>query len=83
MLSVPLFIENEPVGVINVYSRNQKTFTADENELLRTFANNTATVIKNYQLYERIKNDKDNLVMRDVVSFGCVFMCAFYAFEPL
>jgi PAS domain S-box-containing protein len=60
MLSIPLYIEGQPIGVINIYTRKERAFTADEKELLRGLSNHAAMIIKNSQLYGRIKIDKDH-----------------------
>jgi two-component system, OmpR family, phosphate regulon sensor histidine kinase PhoR len=60
MLSIPLFIENNPIGIINIYTKNLKTFNNEEINLLKTLANHISIIIENSKLYERIKFDKDN-----------------------
>jgi signal transduction histidine kinase len=61
MLSIPLMMENNPVGVINVYSRRQRSFSDEELVLLQSLSNQAAITIENTRLYETIRNDKDNL----------------------
>jgi signal transduction histidine kinase len=61
MLSVPLFIENTPIGIINIYSRRVRSFTDEEIDLLNALSNQAAIAIENSRLYERIWRDKENL----------------------
>ncbi|MFW6014029.1 MAG: PAS domain S-box protein [Candidatus Nanoarchaeia archaeon] len=59
-ISIPLVIENITIGVINIYTRKKKHFTADEVDLVKALASHSSMMIENSRLYERIKHDKDN-----------------------
>ncbi len=61
MLSVPLFIENTPIGIINIYTKKVRYFTDEEIDLLNALSNQAAIAIENSRLYERIWQDKENL----------------------
>ncbi|MBN2457815.1 PAS domain S-box protein [Candidatus Woesearchaeota archaeon] len=61
MLSIPMYIDGGPTGVINIFTRETKEFSADELDLLQSLSNHTSMIIRNSQLYERIKYDKDTL----------------------
>ncbi|MFW6220537.1 MAG: ATP-binding protein [Nanoarchaeota archaeon] len=60
MLSLPLFLENEPIGIINIYTKIKKEFKDEEINLSKTLANHISIIIENSKLYERIKFDKEN-----------------------
>jgi PAS domain S-box-containing protein len=61
MLSLPLAVENTPVGVINLFSRTMRTFSGEELDLLKSLSSQASIIIENSKLYEKIKTDKDNL----------------------
>ena len=54
-LAVPLEVEGEVRGVLNVDSDRLNAFTEDDQELLQAFANQAARVIQNTWLYEQIR----------------------------
>ena len=60
-LGIPLFVENELMGVIAFYTRHPHDFTADEIEFFSTLGGQAAMAIHNSRLYERIKTARDAL----------------------
>jgi len=61
MLSVPLAIENIPIGVINIYTRTIRDFNTEELNLMNSLSNQAAIIIENSKLYSKIKGDRENL----------------------
>lgn len=55
VLSVPLRVKEEVLGVMRVYAHSERSFTRDEVALLEAFANLAAIAIENAQLYEDIR----------------------------
>jgi signal transduction histidine kinase len=60
-LGIPLFVENELMGVMAFYTRHPHDFTADEIEFFSTLGGQAAMAIHNSRLYERIKTARDAL----------------------
>jgi len=54
-LAVPLEVEGEVRGVLNVDSDRLDAFSEDDQQLLQAFANQAARVIQNTWLYEQIR----------------------------
>ncbi|MGC8782435.1 MAG: GAF domain-containing protein [Anaerolineae bacterium] len=54
---VPLFVQDEPIGVLRVYSGEPRSFSAEEIELLEAIASLSALAIENGRLYERLDRD--------------------------
>ncbi len=61
MLCLPLALENVPIGVINIFTKKKREYSSEELSLLASLSNQAAIMIENSKLYERIKDDKDNL----------------------
>jgi len=56
LLSVPLLIRSEVVGVLNVNNkRNDEVFTAEDQEVLMMLASQAAVAIENARLYEDLE----------------------------
>jgi signal transduction histidine kinase len=53
-LAVPLIIDHQVIGVLNVDSTQKNAFTVEDLDLLTLFAKQSARVIQNGQLYERM-----------------------------
>ena len=78
VLSVPLSVKDEVLGVMRVYAHAERTFTRDEVALLEAFANLAAIAIENAQLYEDIRRSYYETVRaltiaieaRDPVTYG-------------
>ena len=60
-LGIPLFVEDELIGVIAFYTRHRRHFTEDEVEFFSTLGGQAAMAIHNSRLYERIKAARDAL----------------------
>lgn len=54
-LAVPLLLDGEPRGVINVDSNRDEAFTADDEQLLEELARHASKVIQNTWLYEQLR----------------------------
>jgi sigma-B regulation protein RsbU (phosphoserine phosphatase) len=72
-LVVPLLHKKQPIGALNILSRNKDQFAAADVELLRQFAAHVAVSIVNAQLFERVRMDADAFetlaeIGRDVAS---------------
>jgi putative nucleotidyltransferase with HDIG domain len=55
VLSVPLRVKEEVLGVMRIYAYSERKFTKDEIALLEAFANLAAIAIENAQLYEDVR----------------------------
>lgn len=67
MLSVPMFIKDKPIGVINCYTTNVHIFTEEEINIMQTIANQSAIAIENTRLFEESKTAKEALETRKVI----------------
>jgi signal transduction protein with GAF and PtsI domain len=73
LLSVPLSVRDRVIGVLNAYTRQTRVFTAEQQSLLTTLANQTALAIENARLvtntavvremHHRIKNNLQTVAM--------------------
>ncbi len=57
LLSVPLMVKDEMLGIITVYSSETHKYTAEEIELLSTFATQAAIAIENARLFDIAMNE--------------------------
>ena len=55
-LVVPLMIDGEVIGVINVESPETGTFSSSDERILTSFAEQAAVAVKSAQLHERMRN---------------------------
>jgi class 3 adenylate cyclase len=62
LLSVPVFVEQELVGVIGVSRHEVRPFQDREIELMQTFADQSAIAISNAELFETVERQKAELV---------------------
>jgi len=53
MLSAALIFQEEPLGVLRVYTRERREFTPEEQELFRSIARQVAAAVANARLLER------------------------------
>ena len=60
-LAVPLILEDEVIGVLNVDSRRISAFTHEDMELLSTLASQSAKIIQNSKLYHALKQKVEEL----------------------
>jgi PAS domain S-box-containing protein len=61
VLSVPLIAEEKALGVLNIYTKKEKTYSKRARALISTLANQAAIIIRNAKLYQQIKEDKERL----------------------
>ena len=55
-LGVPLIIKDEPLGVLNLYTKERHEFSDDEIAFFNTLARQAAVALHNSRLYEEIKS---------------------------
>lgn len=67
LLSVPLSVKGEVIGVLNNYTSYPHKFTKDEISVLTTVANQAAIVIENAELMVKTKVIQEELETRKVV----------------
>jgi len=67
LLSVPMLVNDKPIGVLNSYTGQAHVFMADEIHLLQAVANQVAIAIENTALMEQSRAAQDALDMRKVV----------------
>lgn len=61
LLAVPMFWENEAVGVLCVFTDHPHRFNNDEKRLLAAFASLAAVTLQNSRLYTRVFQSEDTL----------------------
>lgn len=61
LLVCPIIVENEPIGVLNLYTRRIHRFNNDEREMTKALAYLGAIAIQNARLYERIFQSEESL----------------------
>jgi len=67
LLSVPLFAREKVLGVVNVYTRSQRTFSDDEVDFVKVVAGQAATAIENARLMSETLEMKRTLETRKLV----------------
>jgi signal transduction protein with GAF and PtsI domain len=67
MLSVPMCVKDNVIGVINCYTSSPHKFTKSEIEVLTTVANQAAIAIENAGLIMKAKIIEDELISRKLV----------------
>ncbi len=67
LLSVPMMIKDQVVGVINSYTKNEHVFTKEEIDILKAVANQAAVAIENTNLGHEILAAKEALESRKLV----------------
>jgi PAS domain S-box-containing protein len=60
-LGVPLVAKNEALGVLTLYGKEERDFTAEEIEFLSTIGGQAAIAIHNAQLYEKSQKQTEEL----------------------
>ena len=61
LLVVPMFWENEAVGILGVFTDHAHRFNNDEKRLLAAFASLAAVTLQNSRLYTRVFQSEDTL----------------------
>jgi len=59
--AVPMFKDNEQIGVVAVYRREVRPFTEKQIELVQTFADQAVIAIENVRLFEEIQDKSRQL----------------------
>jgi signal transduction protein with GAF and PtsI domain len=67
LLSVPLMNNGKAIGLLNVYTTRERTFTDEEIQTLSSVANQAAAAIVNAQLLERARQLEKDLEARKVI----------------
>lgn len=67
LLSVPMMVKGNVIGVVNVYTGREHSFTREETDLIRSIANQAAAAIESARLREEITSAKEALVVRKLV----------------
>lgn len=62
ILSVPLLIRNQPIGVLRIYSRFPFVFSEEEINLMEAIGDQCALVIRNAEMYTGVKQRYDVLM---------------------
>jgi GAF domain-containing protein len=61
VLTAPLLVGQELIGLLNIYSKHQpREFTADQAELVSIYANQVAVAVHNAELYEALKHQSEH-----------------------
>jgi len=61
VVALPMAIGRELIGVLYVFRAYGTRFTADDRQILASFADQAAIAVQNAQLYERISHEKHRL----------------------
>ena len=67
MLSVPMVVKDNAIGVINVYTKESHTFSAEEVSVLQIVANQAAVAVENTHLMKEALKAKEALETRKLV----------------
>jgi len=67
LLSVPLMLKDEVIGVLNCYTAKPHQFTQNEANILKSIANQAAIVIDNFRLVVETKVIREELESRKVI----------------
>ncbi len=67
MLAVPMIVKDRALGVINVYTKEPHSFTADEIGALQLVANQAAVAVENTKLMEEALKAREALETRKLV----------------
>lgn len=64
MICVPMIVRGKPIGVIQVLNKqNEESFDETDKALLLTFAAQSAIALRNAQLYQGLRDERDRLVI--------------------
>jgi HD-GYP domain-containing protein (c-di-GMP phosphodiesterase class II) len=62
LAAVPLKVKNKALGVMHLFARRRKTWTREDQLLLKTLANQAATAIENAQLFVETRRKAQELL---------------------
>jgi len=62
VLVVPLMVEKKAVGVLRVYTKEERKFDADEIKFLEAVGNLSAIALEKARLHQALRKDYDLLV---------------------
>jgi len=65
VLCTPLLVDDEVVGVLNVYTDRLHRFANDERRLFKALANLAAVALQNARLYQRVFESEESLRQND------------------
>ena len=65
ILSVPIPVKGDVIGVLRIYTSQPREFTDDEIELVRSLAEMGGIAIENARMYHHVKTDYES-IFRDV-----------------
>lgn len=65
LLTVPIFFQDNLVGILNVYSERERQYEPDEMRLLNAFASLCGIAIENARRYERVLTAEQNIRTTD------------------
>lgn len=61
VLATPLLVEDEVIGVLSIFTDQQRRFDNDERRLMRGLANLAAVALQNARLYQRVFESEEHL----------------------
>ena len=67
LLSVPMIYKDHVLGVINVYSAEERVFSSEDVRVLTTVADQAALAFENTKLTEAVQESQEALLTRKVV----------------
>jgi len=67
LLSVPMIYKDHVIGVINVYSAEERTFSGEDLRVLSTVADQAALAFENTKLSVAVKESEEALLARKLV----------------
>src|SRR5260370_12181871 len=67
-LAVPLMLQGQCVGVLDIQSRHIDYFTRDQQNILTLLASRLAVAIENARLFQRVRAQADTLLLLNEVS---------------
>lgn len=67
MLSVPMYFRDKIIGVVNVYTSEEHSFTKEEVNIVQTLANYAAIAVGSSQLIEEVTKLKETLETRKLI----------------
>ena len=62
VLSVPITVKSQIIGVLRIYTSEQRNFSDDEYELISGLADMGGIAIDNARMYDRLKAEHENLI---------------------